>query len=692
MKTMCEAIFTNQSPLVSVILPVRNMELFIKQAIDSILNQVFVDFELIIIDDASTDNTAQILTLYTDKRIIHLQNDIHMGNYPCRNKGINIAKGKYLAMMDGDDIAFPDRLKKQYDYLEKHTDIVAVGSTFIFSTGERKVIPLPYEEIMLALLDNNCMLHSSLMLRSSIMQTLNGYNEEFIYSSDYDLICRLVLKGKIENMPDVLMMYRIHSLQISQFHYIEQQAYADRIRKDYILRMANRYKGENHSAPHMPEISFGAMGHIIFYYLYACYTSNQQYEQLADELLEKVFQNVHAGMPARLNEGLCGLGCGMMYVLRNKFANGVEDEILEEIDHAVFSSIFFRKENEETDWYGQLYYLRQRIFSDVNNRKQLNHLRNQQTLIYFLDSFERYIIHNNYHDKEIILELNRIYETGFCKQKVSNILNKLKGIPQHKNEKIIDIIQDNSVTFLIPLRIDSSERNRNLSLILQQLTEIDNSQIILLEADKESRYEKIDYPNIVHHFIEDHDPIFYRTKYINLLLQMAQTSIVGIWDTDVVIPTKQILESIKIIQQGRAVFCSPFDGRCYVLSMSLSDAYESNKSIDFLTNLQDELPQSFGTYSVGGAYIVNRDMYLSCGGENENFYGWGPEDIERMKRMEILESPVHRVFGPLFHLYHPRNNSFYRNESIGIQNIREFIKVSNMDYEELLEYIRIGKK
>lgn len=109
-------------------MPVYNCKQFIGNAIDSILSQTFPLFELIIINDASTDNSKKIIYSYKDERICLINNNSNIGNYPSRNKGIDISKGKYIATMDADGIAFPERLRIQYEYLEKNLEILAIGS------------------------------------------------------------------------------------------------------------------------------------------------------------------------------------------------------------------------------------------------------------------------------------------------------------------------------------------------------------------------------------------------------------------------------------------------------------------------------------------------------------------------------------------------------------------------------------
>ena len=128
----------------------------------------------------------------------------------------------------------------------------------------------------------------------------------------------------------------------------------------------------------------------------------------------------------------------------------------------------------------------------------------------------------------------------------------------------------------------------------------------------------------------------------------------------------------------------PHDGRCYTLSSALSRDFRSKRSYNIFREQQNQLNMSFGTWSVGGAFLVNKDAYCRIGGENENFYGWGAEDIERIKRLEILGCPIRRSSGPLYHLYHPRTNSHYQD----MNNLKELIKVSGMLPEELIAYIK----
>lgn len=139
-------------PDLSVIMPVYNGEAYLHQAIDSILKQTFRDFEFIIIDDASTDGSEKIVNSYEDSRIKFVRNVENLGNYPSRNKGLEIATGRYICVMDADDVAYPNRLDVQYHYLESHSDVQAVGTHYDFAIlgkAMNRDLPLSHVDVHL---------------------------------------------------------------------------------------------------------------------------------------------------------------------------------------------------------------------------------------------------------------------------------------------------------------------------------------------------------------------------------------------------------------------------------------------------------------------------------------------------------------------------------------------------------------
>lgn len=223
-----------KGPLVSIVMPVYNVMGYVKESIFSILSQTYSNFEFIIINDGSTDKTVEIIKNIRDDRIIFINHPENKGQYVCRNEGCKLAKGKYICVMDGDDIAMPNRIEKQVEKMENDPLLLAHGTAFTFSNGQACYKPDNYELIKIKLLFNNMFLHPSLIIRKDILESVGYYNEEYCYASDYDLVCKLALKGCIVNVPDILMQYRVHEKQISSAHYAKQTEYANQIRMDYL--------------------------------------------------------------------------------------------------------------------------------------------------------------------------------------------------------------------------------------------------------------------------------------------------------------------------------------------------------------------------------------------------------------------------------------------------------------------------
>ena len=229
------------------------------------------------------------------------------------------------------------------------------------------------------------------------------------------------------------------------------------------------------------------------------------------------------------------------------------------------------------------------------------------------------------------------------------------------------------LTFLIPVRIDSNNRKANLEVLLTILSRDFDSTIIVLEADTQQRFFPSGNSYFQYLFIEDNDPIYYKTKYVNQLIRMSHTPFVAVWDADAIGIPEQIQAALDVLQNDKAVMAYPFDGRFYSLDMFFSRLFSQTMRYDILLGNLPKLSLMHGYYSPGGAYMVNKDKYMQAGGENENFYGWGPEDAERIKRMEVLGLPVYYVKGPLFHLWHPRK-TWFANKDTEIRNRQEFLR------------------
>ena len=207
-------------PLLTVFTPTYNLELYIEETIKSVLNQTFTDFEYLIVDDASTDNTIQIIKSINDPRIRLIKNKTNQGIAYNRNLAIKEAKGKYLAMIDGDDLALPTRLEKQITFLEKNTNygILGTGVVNIDKDGRElnKAVKysIPDEEIPARMLFNNYIATSSVMIRKSYIKDIK-FKKDFIVAEDYEVWIRLIRRCKIGHIREPLTKYRIHDDSIS---------------------------------------------------------------------------------------------------------------------------------------------------------------------------------------------------------------------------------------------------------------------------------------------------------------------------------------------------------------------------------------------------------------------------------------------------------------------------------------------
>ncbi len=169
--------------MISVIMPVFNAQNFIKDAIRSILNQTYKNFELIIINDVSTDMSDKLIKSFKDKRIRYIQNEINSGVAKSLNIGLRIARGKFVARLDADDIATKDRLQKQINFLNSHRDIGVVGSWVILINNKEKQLhikkyPEKYDAIKKEAIRCNPLNHSTVMFRRSLIQQYGEYDEK----------------------------------------------------------------------------------------------------------------------------------------------------------------------------------------------------------------------------------------------------------------------------------------------------------------------------------------------------------------------------------------------------------------------------------------------------------------------------------------------------------------------------------
>lgn len=204
------------SPRVSVVMPVYNVALYIEEAIDSILSQTYEDFELIVIDDSSTDNTREIVSSYKDPRVILIKNEIKSGIANILNIAIKQARGEFIARMDGDDISLPNRLQIQIDFLDNNPSIALCSCALkMFGSDDKVWIrEANFENIKISMFFHSPILHATSVFRKDVFIKNNlFYNQDTFPAEDYDLWSRSVLKCELINIPNILYLYRIHNYQ-----------------------------------------------------------------------------------------------------------------------------------------------------------------------------------------------------------------------------------------------------------------------------------------------------------------------------------------------------------------------------------------------------------------------------------------------------------------------------------------------
>lgn len=224
-----------KTPKVSIIMPAYNTEKYIGEAIESILNQTFQDFEFIILNDGSTDKTPEIIEAYAkkDKRIKFINNKKNQGFIASLNECLDVAKGEYIAKMDSDDISLPERIKKQVEYLDAHPEAGMVGCGYqIFDKED--VVRIFSSHIKFFDLYIGCQV-SIVMFRKTIIDNNKlRFRSEYLHAEDYDFYSRFIRYGEIHNLQEVLYHYRWHGNNVS-FKYLDiQLKNSDKIRQNML--------------------------------------------------------------------------------------------------------------------------------------------------------------------------------------------------------------------------------------------------------------------------------------------------------------------------------------------------------------------------------------------------------------------------------------------------------------------------
>lgn len=236
-------------PLVSVIMPVYNADKYVAQAIESILDQTFMNFELLILNDGSTDHTEEEVQRFDDNRIRYIRHASNEGLINTLNEGIQKAYGEFIARMDADDVALPDRLFRQVEFLLRHPDHALCASSYVVmnKTGRlRHSVSLPEADqgIRTLLFFGNCICHSSVMFRKKALDG-EGYRASFLWCEDYELWTRLSAWHKMAIIQEPLVRYRIHGSNVSIKNRKEMLSNVSRISAYQLERMGIAYGRED---------------------------------------------------------------------------------------------------------------------------------------------------------------------------------------------------------------------------------------------------------------------------------------------------------------------------------------------------------------------------------------------------------------------------------------------------------------
>ena len=217
------------APLLSVVIPVRDGERYLRESIESVLVQTLGEFECLVVDDGSSDGTPEILGAYqkADPRVRVLRQE-KAGLVTALNRGCAEAGGRYVARMDADDVALPDRFERQVRFLEDHHDVAVLGGAMQFMTAagpQDRFLrhPSGVDDVKAALEATCCIAHPTVVIRKRVLDTIGGYRSQYLHAEDYDLWLRMADHHAVDNLPETLVRHRLHEGQVS-FTYLMQQS------------------------------------------------------------------------------------------------------------------------------------------------------------------------------------------------------------------------------------------------------------------------------------------------------------------------------------------------------------------------------------------------------------------------------------------------------------------------------------
>lgn len=216
-------------------MPVYNGERFIREALDSVFTQSFADFELLVINDGSTDDSAAIVHSYSDSRLRLMHNEINLGLIATLNKGLDLARGEYIMRMDCDDVSLPDRLARQVAFMDAHPEVGVCGVWYReFGEGVNSITRCApdHASIKCGILFNPVVGHASVIMRKSAFVAHNlHYQPGYEHAEDYELWMRALKCFRFANLPELLLLYRVHAGQVTRFFAERQMDSAGKVRR-----------------------------------------------------------------------------------------------------------------------------------------------------------------------------------------------------------------------------------------------------------------------------------------------------------------------------------------------------------------------------------------------------------------------------------------------------------------------------
>ena len=234
---------------VTILLPAYNAALYLRDSLDSIMRQAFKDFDVLLIDDGSMDDTSKIAIEYSniDRRIKYYKNEKNIGLIKTLNKGLSLAKGEYIVRMDADDIMFDDRLYKQVKYMDSNPECFVCGGQMEYIgglTGMAPILPQKYEDLLYLSLINCPLYHPTTIIRNSAIKQFGlKYNDSYKHAEDYKFWSDIIFShpNSIANIKDVVLFYRISNNQITAKYSDEQDLISKLVRRENVQHVLVPY-------------------------------------------------------------------------------------------------------------------------------------------------------------------------------------------------------------------------------------------------------------------------------------------------------------------------------------------------------------------------------------------------------------------------------------------------------------------